>query len=262
MKNQEVINEKSLVINANGYTFTVNPETDIIENCVRKNDNSIIKESIGQTFESYIGEKAISYLEKLKKKFNVKQDGQQKKKVYIKNNNTEKKEFNNQERKPFNKNNNREQNNRKPFQKKQKVKILIPSQPVFQPHHLEATLASYIEKDPNAKSKEKFCIISTFNNCIDTKMFEDLGMSYYILKPDDNLAWIQVEGENKKLFSKRNPLFPWSLSWVIKLFSKYVDVLILPANRYILSSAIRSNFKINLLIPTIEAKESSALSKA
>lgn len=261
MENQETTNKKLLIVRANGYIFHVDPETDIIEKCFRANDNVSVKDSIGNEFAQYMGVTAIKYLENLNKKVNQqmqqgkmvakKQQMAAKKKVIVKNTN----ERINNNPQEYNNNNNHQQNRNKPFAKKPKQKVLIPSQPIFQPHHCEAVLADFMEKNPKASVKERFCIISAFNKVVDTTMFSDLGITYYEIKPDDNLAWINIEGPNKKLISKRNPLFPWSMSWVTRCFSRYVDVLLVPANNYILTNLVRSNYQINILVPSQNARE-------
>lgn len=248
-------NEKSLVVKAMGYIYTVDKETDIIEKCIRVSDQSTIRESVGNTFESYIGETAVSYLSKPRqvvKKVIKKETVTKKVNTVVQNNKQppvkkpNNKGFNKQ--KPQNKN-----NNKKPMVKKQQ-KFLIPPNPVFSQTSCEATLADYMEKNPDAVKKEKFCIIASFENCIDFSILEAMGMSYFKMKPEDNIAFISVRTGNNSLISKRNPMFPFNMPYVIETFSKYIDVLILPANKYILKEVLKSNYKINLFVPEKELK--------
>lgn len=247
-------NEKSLVVKAMGYIYTVDKETDIIEKCVRVNDQSTIRESVGNTFESYMGETAVSYLSKPRqvvKKVIKKETVMKKLNTVIKNNNKPPVKNNNKgfnKQKPQNKN-----NNKRPMVKKQQ-KFLIPPNPVFSQTSCEATLADYMEKNPDAVKKEKFCIIASFENCIDFSILEAMGMSYFKMKPEDNIAFISVRTGNNSLVSKRNPMFPFNMPYVIESFSKYIDVLILPANKYILKEVLKSNYKINLFVPEKELK--------
>lgn len=249
-------NEKSLVVKAMGYIYTVDKETDIIEKCIRVSDQSTIRESVGNTFESYIGETAVSYLSKPRqvvKKVIKKETVTKKVNTVVQNNKQppvkkpNNKGFNNKQ-KPQNKN-----NNKKPMVKKQQ-KFLIPPNPVFSQTSCEATLADYMEKNPDAVKKEKFCIIASFENCIDFSILEAMGMSYFKMKPEDNIAFISVRTGNNSLISKRNPMFPFNMPYVIETFSKYIDVLILPANKYILKEVLKSNYKINLFVPEKELK--------
>lgn len=249
-------NEKSLVVKAMGYIYTVDKETDIIEKCIRVSDQSTIRESVGNTFESYIGETAVSYLSKPRqvvKKVIKKETVTKKVNTVVQNNKqpSVKKPNNNKgfnKQKPQNKN-----NNKKPMVKKQQ-KFLIPPNPVFSQTSCEATLADYMEKNPDAVKKEKFCIIASFENCIDFSILEAMGMSYFKMKPEDNIAFISVRTGNNSLISKRNPMFPFNMPYVIETFSKYIDVLILPANKYILKEVLKSNYKINLFVPEKELK--------
>lgn len=248
-------NEKSLVVKAMGYIYTVDKETDIIEKCIRVSDQSTIRESVGNTFESYIGETAVSYLSKPRqvvKKVIKKETVTKKVNTVVQNNKQPVKKPNNNKgfnkQKPQNKN-----NNKKPMVKKQQ-KFLIPPNPVFSQTSCEATLADYMEKNPDAVKKEKFCIIASFENCIDFSILEAMGMSYFKMKPEDNIAFISVRTGNNSLISKRNPMFPFNMPYVIETFSKYIDVLILPANKYILKEVLKSNYKINLFVPEKELK--------
>lgn len=248
-------NEKSLVVKAMGYIYTVDKETDIIEKCIRVSDQSTIRESVGNTFESYIGETAVSYLSKPRqvvKKVIKKETVTKKVNTVVQNNKQPVKKPNNNKgfnkQKPQNKN-----NNKKPMVKKQQ-KFLIPPNPVFSQTSCEATLADYMEKNPDAIKKEKFCIIASFENCIDFSILEAMGMSYFKMKPEDNIAFISVRTGNNSLISKRNPMFPFNMPYVIETFSKYIDVLILPANKYILKEVLKSNYKINLFVPEKELK--------
>lgn len=250
-------NEKSLVVRAMGYIYTVDKETDIIEKCVRANDASPVRESVGNTFESYIGEPAVSYVSKPR---------QVVKKVIKKEVVTKKVNENSHKPKPQNKFNNNKPNNKgfnkqrpqnnknkKPMVKKQQ-KFLIPPNPVFSQTSCEATLADYMEKNPDAVKKEKFCIIASFENCIDFSILEAMGMTYFKMRPEDNIAFISVRTGNNSLITKRNPLFPFNMPYVIEAFSKYIDVLILPANKYILKEVLKSDYKINLFVPEKELK--------
>ena len=259
-------NEKSLVVKAMGYIYTVDKDTDIIEKCVRANDNSPVRESIGNTFESYIGKSAVQYLatprqvvKKVVKKEAVLQQVTQRSMNNYPPKQQQMRKPTNNNNKTFNKQrpqNNNKPNNKKPFNKKQQqeMKFLIPPNPVFSQSSCEATLANYIEKNPDAQRKEKFCIIASFENCIDFAILEAMGMTYFKMKPEDNIAFISVKTGNNSLTSKRNPFFPFNMPFAIDLFSRYVDVLILPANKYILKEVLKTDYKLNLFVPEKELK--------
>lgn len=246
-------NKKLLIIEANGYKFHVDPETDIIEECYKSFDNSKVVDSIGNEFSMYMGETALQYQKSHEKK--------DRKRVVMKNNNShqpnDKKKFEPRDRKPYQ--NNKPNNNggeNKSFQKRKprgKVKVLIPNQPIFEPNHCLSILADLMYQEPKPEGNP-YCIIATYKDCIDLKMFDDLNLKYYAIEPEDHIAWMKVRGENNKLITKRNPLFPWSMGWIMYLFSKHIDILIVPANKYILKEIKKTKYKVNLLIPSKEAK--------
>lgn len=265
MENILETKEKFLVFENMGYVYTVDPDTDLIQSAIRKHDQVPNKDVIGTEYKMYFNKTAkeeYEFILKIKNKKKQEKKNPKEKKVEEENN---KIKSDNKIQKTDNNSKNKE--NKKattpkkqiPKKKKIEIKILIPEQPVFSESCCENVLFNLLNKDNNANSKKhksQFLIISTFKNCLENDLFEKLGLSYYELKPEDHIAFIRVKGKDgEKFTTKRNPLFPFNIQFAIDSFAKHIDVLILPPNKYILEEAIKSPFKINLLIPKKEMKE-------